>query len=881
MRRTGAVLTDLRTTNPNLPPFLAGGGAMGAMIAGHDWSGTLGPVEAWPQSLKSVVGLMVHSPVPLVLLWGPDGIMIYNDGYSVFAGGRHPRLLGSKVLEGWPEAADLNRLVMKTGLAGDTLSYKDRELSLNRRGTFEPCWVDLDYSPVMDESGKPAGVIAVVVETTERVLAERTAQAERERLAQSEAVLRDNEARLRFLDALGKETAKSLDADAILATTTRMVGEELGVSICAYADMDADEDGFTIRGDWSAPGSSSIVGHYSLSDFGKLAVEKLHAGEPLIISDNQKELPLEESATFQAIGISATICMPLVKEGSLTALMAIHDKSPREWTANELALIGEVTERSWAHIERARVVGVMRASENQFRTMAQAMPNHVWTAAPDGLLDWFNSRVYAYSKAAPGTLDGTGWTSMVHPDDLGAAAASWASSLAAGETYETEFRLKRADGQYRWHIARAIPIRDSAGKLVRWIGTNTDIHDQKTVAETLEQRVHERTSELEQAQEALRQAQKMEAVGQLTGGIAHDFNNLLQGITGALDRVQHRIGQGRVNEVDRFLKAAIESANRAAALTHRLLAFSRRQTLDPRPVDANRLIGGMEDLVRRTMGPNVSVEVVDAGGLWPVRVDPSQLENSLLNLCINARDAMPEGGKLTIETANKWLDERAARDRELPPGQYVSLCVTDTGAGMTPDVIARVFDPFFTTKPLGQGTGLGLSMIYGFVRQSGGQVRIYSEPGQGTTMCLYFPRHMGELQEDAGETSEMVERGFGETVLVVDDKPTVRMLVAEVLSESYYNIIEAGDGPSALKVLETSRRIDLMITDVGLPGGMNGRQVADAARVLRKDLKVLFITGYAENAAVGNGQLDAGMEILAKPFAMSTLANKVREMIER
>ncbi len=874
-------MTDLRTTNPNLPPFLAGGGAMGAMIAGHDWSGTLGPVEAWPQSLKSVVGLMVHSPVPLVLLWGPDGIMIYNDGYSVFAGGRHPRLLGSKVLEGWPEAADLNRLVMKTGLAGDTLSYKDRELSLNRRGTFEPCWVDLDYSPVMDESGKPAGVIAVVVETTERVLAERTAQAERERLAQSEAVLRDNEARLRFLDALGKETAKSLDADAILATTTRMVGEELGVSICAYADMDADEDGFTIRGDWSAPGSSSIVGHYSLSDFGKLAVEKLHAGEPLIISDNQKELPLEESATFQAIGISATICMPLVKEGSLTALMAIHDKSPREWTANELALIGEVTERSWAHIERARVVGVMRASENQFRTMAQAMPNHVWTAAPDGLLDWFNSRVYAYSKAAPGTLDGTGWTSMVHPDDLGAAAASWASSLAAGETYETEFRLKRADGQYRWHIARAIPIRDSAGKLVRWIGTNTDIHDQKTVAETLEQRVHERTSELEQAQEALRQAQKMEAVGQLTGGIAHDFNNLLQGITGALDRVQHRIGQGRVNEVDRFLKAAIESANRAAALTHRLLAFSRRQTLDPRPVDANRLIGGMEDLVRRTMGPNVSVEVVDAGGLWPVRVDPSQLENSLLNLCINARDAMPEGGKLTIETANKWLDERAARDRELPPGQYVSLCVTDTGAGMTPDVIARVFDPFFTTKPLGQGTGLGLSMIYGFVRQSGGQVRIYSEPGQGTTMCLYFPRHMGELQEDAGETSEMVERGFGETVLVVDDKPTVRMLVAEVLSESYYNIIEAGDGPSALKVLETSRRIDLMITDVGLPGGMNGRQVADAARVLRKDLKVLFITGYAENAAVGNGQLDAGMEILAKPFAMSTLANKVREMIER
>jgi signal transduction histidine kinase/CheY-like chemotaxis protein len=384
-----------------------------------------------------------------------------------------------------------------------------------------------------------------------------------------------------------------------------------------------------------------------------------------------------------------------------------------------------------------------------------------------------------------------------------------------------------------------------------------------------------------QSEEALNHAQRLESVGQLTGGIAHDFNNLLQGITGALDRVQHRISQGRHNDVDRFLKAAVESANRAAALTHRLLAFSRRQTLDPKPTDANRLIGGMEELVRRTVGPNVRVEVVGAGGLWPVRVDPSQLENSLLNLCINARDAMPEGGTLTIETANKWLDERAARDRELPPGQYVSLCVTDTGIGMPPEVIARAFDPFFTTKPLGQGTGLGLSMIYGFVRQSGGQVRIYSEEGQGTTMCLYFPRHMGVVEEDVPQGVEMMERGFGETVLVVDDEATVRMLIAEVLSESYYNIVEAGDGPSALKVLESNRRIDLMITDVGLPGGMNGRQVADAARVLRKDLKVLFITGYAENAAVGNGHLDAGMEILAKPFAMSTLANKVREMIER
>ncbi len=848
-------------------PFLQGDGEMARLIAGHDWSGSLGPVADWPGSLKTTVGLMLHSPVPLVLLWGADGIMLYNDAYSVFAGARHPQLLGAKVREGWPEVADWNDNIMKVGLAGGTLSYREQELALNRRGRLEPCWLNLDYSPVIDESGKPGGVIAIVVEVTEQVTVARD--------------LAESEARLRFLDALSRETAQRLDADAILAITTRMAGEYLGVSICAYADMDADEDGFTILGDWSAPGSPSIVGRYSLTDFGRKAVEELHAGRPLIINDNAAELPSYEAATFQAIGIAATICMPLVREGRLTALMAIHDKAARVWKSSELAVLGEVTERSWAHIERARVEGVVRASESQFRTMAQAMPNHVWTAAPDGTLDWFNQQVYDYSGAAKGSLNGTGWTSLVYPDDLERSGAQWLAALGAGEGYETEFRLRRADGAWRWHIARAVPVKDGAGTVLRWIGTNTDIDDQKNAETLLETRLQERSQALALSEEALRQAQKMEAVGQLTGGIAHDFNNLLQGITGALDRVQNRIAQGRFNDVDRFLKAAVESANRAAALTHRLLAFSRRQTLDPRSTDTNRLIGGMEELIRRTMGPNVQVEVVGAGGLWPVRVDSSQLENSLLNLCINARDAMPEGGKLTIETANKWLDERAARERELPPGQYVSLCVTDTGTGMAPEVAARAFDPFFTTKPLGQGTGLGLSMIYGFVRQSGGQVRIYSEEGQGTTMCLYFPRHMGAVEEDAPQGIEMMERGFGETVLVVDDEQTVRMLIAEVLSESYYNIIEAGDGPSALKVLETGRRIDLMITDVGLPGGMNGRQVADAARVMRKDLKVLFITGYAENAAVGNGHLDPGMEILAKPFAMSTLANKVREMIER
>jgi signal transduction histidine kinase/CheY-like chemotaxis protein len=428
----------------------------------------------------------------------------------------------------------------------------------------------------------------------------------------------------------------------------------------------------------------------------------------------------------------------------------------------------------------------------------------------------------------------------------------------------------RRNSSYRY-------VRQQAGSTVEAIATPVPVEADGRRRLTVTARD---ITERQNLEEQLRQAQKMEAVGQLTGGIAHDFNNLLQGIGGALERVQSRIAEGRVNEVDRFLRAAIESVNRAASLTHRLLAFSRRQTLDPRTAELNKLISGMHELVSRTMGPNVTVEVVGAIGLWQIRVDASQLESSLLNLCINARDAMPDGGRLIIETANKWLDERAAREREIAPGQYVSLCVTDSGTGMTPDVIARAFDPFYTTKPLGRGTGLGLSMVYGFVRQSGGQVRIYSEVGKGTTMCLYFPRHIGSSEEDTLPEREHVERGLGETILVVDDDPTVRMLIAEVLLERSYNVLEAVDGPAALRILESGAKIDLLITDVGLPGGMNGRQVADAARLGRGDLKVLFITGYAENAAVGNGYLDPGMEVLTKPFPMAALCNKVHDMIE-
>ncbi|PDT89147.1 hybrid sensor histidine kinase/response regulator [Bradyrhizobium sp. Y36] len=456
------------------------------------------------------------------------------------------------------------------------------------------------------------------------------------------------------------------------------------------------------------------------------------------------------------------------------------------------------------------------------------------------------------------------------PEHRDAVRAVWSRALA-GEAFVEVAEFGAPGRARRFYEMRFNCLRDGSGRPLGAYHFSYDVTDRLKEQE----RLHE-------AEEALRQSQKMEAVGQLTGGLAHDFNNLLTGIIGSLELLQVRLGQGRIKDIDRYVTAAQGAAKRAAALTHRLLAFSRRQTLDPKPTDVNRLVMGMEELVRRTVGPEIALEVVTSGGMWATLIDASQLENALLNLCINARDAMPEGGRLTIETANRWLDEHAAAELDLSPGQYVSLCVTDTGAGMTPEVIARAFDPFFTTKPIGQGTGLGLSMVYGFVRQSGGQLRIYSEVGQGTTMCLYLPRHYGKEADKPSlpATRNAVRSEASHTILIVDDEPSIRMLLTDALEEIGFNVTEAHDGPTGLNILQSDPRIDLLVTDVGLPGGMNGRQLADAARTTRPALKVLFITGYAENAIIGNGQLAPGMQVLTKPFVVEALAARVLEMIK-
>ena len=470
---------------------------------------------------------------------------------------------------------------------------------------------------------------------------------------------------------------------------------------------------------------------------------------------------------------------------------------------------------------------------------------------------WSHTLGWGYHDIVGRTLD---W--LLHPDDIVGTQECLRRHWAGEAKLPFENRIRTNRGDYRTISWTAVQVEGLLYCVLR------DITEQRA-----------KEAALDRAEEALRQSQKMEALGQLTGGIAHDFNNLLTGIIGSLDIVRRRIATGELNELPRFMDAASTSAQRAAALTHRLLAFSRRQSLDTRPSDVNRLVAGMEELLRRTLGEQVALQTSLNETLWPALADDNQLENAILNLAINARDAMPNGGRLTIETGNTVLDAAyAAANAEVLAGDYVAISVTDTGTGMTPDVVEKAFDPFFTTKPVGEGTGLGLSMIYGFVKQSGGHVRIYSEPGQGTTIRLYLPRALADLAEPKPPAVE-TPRGQGETVLVVEDEASVRMIVTEVLNELGYQHLEASDGREAVQILRSGARIDLLITDVGLPN-MNGRELAEIAREARPELKVLFVTGYAEKAAVRHGLLDPGMAMLTKPFALDALGTKIRAMIE-
>jgi PAS domain S-box-containing protein len=509
-------------------------------------------------------------------------------------------------------------------------------------------------------------------------------------------------------------------------------------------------------------------------------------------------------------------------------------------------------------------MNALHSSEQQFQQLVAGVTDcAIYMLDRNGFVTSWNPGAERIKGYTPNEIIGQHFGIFYTEEDRAAGVPARVLQTAAREgKYEAEAWRLRKDGTQFWASVLVDAIRDKNGAVIAFAKITRDMTERRAI------------------QEQLNQSQKMEAIGQLTGGVAHDFNNLLTVILGNLETLWRLVGSNDAR-VRRALDQATRGAQRAATLTSQLLAFSRRQPLNPKPTDVNRLVASMSDLIRRTLQENIAIETVLAAGLWRVEVDPHQLENALLNLAVNARDAMPNGGKLTIETANAHLDEGYASSyAEISPGQYALICVSDTGTGMTKEVMARAFDPFFTTKPFGQGTGLGLSQVFGFVKQSGGHIKLYSETGEGTTVKIYLPRSVTGVVPPKSEPVLAEPRGdSSETILVVEDDDDVRIYSTENLRELGFTVLEAADGHAALRILEHHPEVSMLFTDVGLPG-LNGRELVDRARQRRPGLKVLFTTGYARNAIVHQGRLDAGVELLTKPFTRAQLSTRIRQVLD-
>jgi PAS domain S-box-containing protein len=828
----------LKINRPISADFLSGGGEMGALTRAYDWSASpLGKPETWPQSLRTALRILLNTNHPMFIWWGEELIQFYNDAYRETMGPeRHPSALGQRGRECWAEIWPIIGPQIEQVMSGGGATWHENQLvPVTRHGKLEQVYWTYGYSPI-DEDDGIGGVLVVCRDVTKDYLAS--------------VALREREAELARVQQIGR--IGGLEVDLTTGFRNRRSPEYLlihGLPPDAANESHEDwvqrvhpDDRAAAEGKFRAAVAGG-VGDYTV----QYRIIRPSDGETRWISVKSTIERDAGGKALRLIGAHADVTEQVAAEQALRQSEELYRKLADELAELNATLAQRVEEKTR---ERDRIWNVSQD------LLVVADRNGIWRTVNPA---WTSTLGWSPTELLNRTSE---W--LEHPDDNGITRAKVRELGASETTVRFESRFRHKDGSYRWLSWTGVSDKDSNYAVAR------DVTAEKAAAERLKA-----------TEEALLQSQKMEAVGQLTGGIAHDFNNLLTGIVGSLDLLQTRLNRGRTENVARYIHAAMTSANRAAALTHRLLAFARRQPLVPKVVDVNQLVVSLEDLLRRTIGEAIDLEITTADGLWNTLCDPNQLESALLNLAINARDAMPGGGKLIIATSNARLDAASADPSALSPGDYICIDVADTGTGMSAEVAARAFDPFFTTKPIGQGTGLGLSMIYGFARQSNGHATIDSKLDRGTSVKLYLPRHLGQSSaEQATGVNADQHAATGETVLVVEDEPVVRSVILEMLADQGYRTIEAADGPAGLRLLRDNKQIDLLITDVGLPG-MNGRQLADQARETRPDLKILFITGYAESVAIADGFLQLGMEMITKPFDLDNLSRRIRAMVSR
>jgi PAS domain S-box-containing protein len=807
--------------------FLAGGGDAGALIRSTDWSASpVGKPEGWPEALRTALAVCLNSAIPSAVYWGPDFITFYNDAWAQQQAGRHPWAMGRPGRESRAEIWDTIRPqfeeVMKSGRG---LSVSNQRLPMQRGDATESWW---SYSIVpLHTDGVVGGLLTQGFDTTAQVRAE---QFQARQVDRMQDMFRQAPGAVAILS--GPEHVFEIANEAYYA----LIGQRRDVigKTMAEALPEVVEQGFV-----------------------DLMDTVFRTGEPFV----GRSVPV--SLTRGGTGEPETRMVDFVYQPIRNPAGEVQD------------IFVEATDVT----ERVLGEAALRESEERFRLVAESAPVMLWMGDENGRCLYLNRALREFWGVPEDGVATFNWNSTVHPDDVDKLAAPFMQGMTTQTGFEVEVRYRRADGEVRTLHTTSRPRFGPTGDFLGMIGVNVDVTEMRQVSAALEAAVVERTAKLMSAEQQLRQAQKMEAIGQLTGGIAHDFNNMLAVIMGALNLMQRKLGRGET-DVSRYMEGALEGARRAASLTSRLLAFSRQQQLAPEQIDANRLVQGMTDLLTRTLGEAIRVETVLSAGLWRTLADANQLESAILNLAVNARDAMEDGGRLTIETANAHIDDAYGAEYAISPGQYVLVAVTDTGVGMTAEIIAKAFDPFFTTKEVGKGTGLGLSQVFGFIRQSGGHVKIYSEPGVGTTVKVYLPRSYAESDPVERRTvMGAVAPGSGEVVLVVEDEERVRAYSCDTLRELGYSVVEARTPGEALRIIEAGHPVSLLFTDVVMPD-MNGRQLADRAHKLRPDLKVLYTTGYTRNAVVHNGVLDPGTNFLPKPFTIDQLALKVRQALD-